>query len=136
MLVEIWTVSIIILIITYIILRGDISTKIILKSVFPTLFANNWYMTCYLLFYPVHFHPTCNPIHPSHHCLYTTTGLSVSSACYAFCQCNFEGKYLNLFAVYTPVGVNISCLTTGFSEKIKENWPQSYTTRHLKVALN
>ena len=53
MLVEIWTVSIIILIITYVLLHGDISTKIILKSVFPTLFANNWYMTCYLLFYPI-----------------------------------------------------------------------------------
>ena len=53
MLVEIWTVSIIILIITYVILHGEISTIIILKSVFPTLFANNWYMTCYLLFYPI-----------------------------------------------------------------------------------
>lgn len=28
--------------------------KLIVKSLFPTLFANNWYMTCYLLFYPIH----------------------------------------------------------------------------------
>ena len=53
MLVEIWTISIIILIVTYVILHGGISAKILLKSVFPTLFANNWYMTCYLLFYPI-----------------------------------------------------------------------------------
>lgn len=53
MLVEIWTVSIIILIVTYAILHGGISAKIIIKSIFPTLFRNNWYMTCYLLFYPI-----------------------------------------------------------------------------------
>lgn len=53
MLVEIWTVSIIILIVTYAILHGGISAKIIIKSIFPTLFGNNWYMTCYLLFYPI-----------------------------------------------------------------------------------
>lgn len=53
MLVEIWTVSIIILIITFVILHGGISTGILVKSVFPTLFCNNWYMTCYLLFYPI-----------------------------------------------------------------------------------
>lgn len=54
MLVEIWSVSVLILTITYPILHGGISTKIIIKSFFPTLFANNWYMTCYLLFYPIH----------------------------------------------------------------------------------
>lgn len=53
MLVEIWTVSIIILIVTYAILHGGISAKIIIQSIFPTLFGNNWYVTCYLLFYPI-----------------------------------------------------------------------------------
>lgn len=54
MLVEIWTVSIIILLITYGMLDGNLSKKILIKSIFPTMFANNWYMTCYLLFYPIH----------------------------------------------------------------------------------
>lgn len=54
MLSEIWIISIIILGITYIIYAGDISMKLCIKSIFPTLFANNWYMTCYLLFYPIH----------------------------------------------------------------------------------
>lgn len=54
MLLEVWIISIIILILTLILRGGDISTKIIIKSMFPNIFANNWYLTCYLLFYPIH----------------------------------------------------------------------------------
>ena len=54
MLIEVWFVSIIILAVTYVLRKGDISTEIIFHSFFPTLFANNWYLTCYLLFYPIH----------------------------------------------------------------------------------
>ena len=54
MLVEIWVISVSILIVTYLITGGSISGKLILKSFFPTLFSNNWYLTCYLLFYPIH----------------------------------------------------------------------------------
>lgn len=54
MLVEIWVISIIILVVTYIIRHGDISGKIIIESILPTTFGNNWYLTCYLLFYPIH----------------------------------------------------------------------------------
>lgn len=54
MLIEIWVISVIILIVTYIITGGNISGRVILKSLFPTLFAFNWYLTCYLLFYPIH----------------------------------------------------------------------------------
>lgn len=60
MLTEIWAVSIIILILTYVQLHGNISGKIMIMSIFPTLFCNNWYMTCYLLFYPIH--PVLNGI--------------------------------------------------------------------------
>ena len=54
MVIEIWVVSIVIFIITYIILHGNIYIEIIISSLFPTTFGNNWYMTCYLLFYPIH----------------------------------------------------------------------------------
>lgn len=60
MVIEIWVVSIVIFIITYIILHGNISIGIIISSLFPTTFGNNWYMTCYLLFYPIH--PILNSI--------------------------------------------------------------------------
>ena len=60
MVIEIWVVSIVIFIITYIILHGNISIGIVISSLFPTTFGNNWYMTCYLLFYPIH--PILNSI--------------------------------------------------------------------------
>lgn len=52
--------SFIILIISYIMLQGNISKKIIIKCLFPTFFNNNWYMTCYILFYL--FHPIFNSV--------------------------------------------------------------------------
>lgn len=58
--VEVWLVSIVILIITYIIRQGNITKTIIVKCLFPTIFSNNWYLTCYLLFYPIH--PLLNSI--------------------------------------------------------------------------
>lgn len=54
MLVEVWVISMLILIITYGTGHGDISGKIVIKSILPTIFASNWYITCYLLFYPIH----------------------------------------------------------------------------------
>ena len=54
MLLEIWSISIIILAITYLGLHIHISAKDIIKSLLPTTFGNNWYMTCYLLFYLIH----------------------------------------------------------------------------------
>lgn len=53
MLVEIWAVSVIILIVTYFLLNGGIAARNIIASIFPTLFCNNWYTTCYLIFYPL-----------------------------------------------------------------------------------
>lgn len=53
MLLDIWVISVLFLGITLLI-RGEVSGKLFLFSLFPTLFANNWYLTCYLLFYPIH----------------------------------------------------------------------------------
>lgn len=54
MLMDVWAVSIIILIVVYIIRNGNIGAKMIIEQILPTTFANNWYITCYLLFYPLH----------------------------------------------------------------------------------
>ena len=54
MLMDVWVISITILIIVCIIRGGDVSSDLILKQFFPTTFENNWYITCYLLFYPIH----------------------------------------------------------------------------------
>lgn len=50
MLLEIWSVSIVILVVVNILRTGNIAAKLMIKSLFPTTFSLNWYMTCYLLF--------------------------------------------------------------------------------------
>lgn len=54
LILEIWTISIIIMIATIICANNNIAFELIIKSLFPTTFSNNWYMTCYLIFYAVH----------------------------------------------------------------------------------
>ena len=60
MLCEIWSVSIIVLLITYRLIPQKMSTTIFIRSLFPTTFSNNWYMTCYMIFYAIH--PVLNKI--------------------------------------------------------------------------
>lgn len=53
--IDIFIISVASLLLFMIFYKGDISIKYIIKSIFPTIFANNWYMTCYimlLLLYP------------------------------------------------------------------------------------
>lgn len=54
MLMNVWVVSITILIAVYIIRGGNLPIQLIIKQILPTTFENNWYITCYLLFYPLH----------------------------------------------------------------------------------
>lgn len=54
MIMDIWVISVIILIVVYILRDGNIGIKEIIKNIFPTTCGNSWYMTCYLLFYPIH----------------------------------------------------------------------------------
>lgn len=54
MLMNVWVISITILIAVYIIRGGNLQIKLIIKQILPTTFENNWYITCYLLFYPLH----------------------------------------------------------------------------------
>lgn len=53
MLLDIWGISVLFLGITLLI-RGEVSGKLFIFSLLPTTFTNNWYLTCYLLFYPIH----------------------------------------------------------------------------------
>lgn len=60
MLIEIWVVSMLILLFSEIVARWSIPKNIVIESIFPTTFGNNWYMTCYLLFYLIH--PSLNKL--------------------------------------------------------------------------
>lgn len=51
---DVWTISVLICGVVLLVRHGSIEGKLLIKQIFPTLFANNWYMTCYLLFYPIH----------------------------------------------------------------------------------
>lgn len=42
------------MLIVFIIAGVAVNPGRIFQSIFPTIFANNWYITCYLLFYPLH----------------------------------------------------------------------------------
>jgi surface polysaccharide O-acyltransferase-like enzyme len=54
MIMDIWFISVICLMFMCIVEKFGIDAKLVLKSLFPTTFSNNWFMTCYLLFYSVH----------------------------------------------------------------------------------
>lgn len=54
MLLEVWFISVVFLVVTMIIRKGNVSSDLLLRSILPSTFENNWYITCYLIFYPIH----------------------------------------------------------------------------------
>jgi len=54
MLTDTFVISILFLIVIYAVRRGEVSGLLILKSIYPTTFSNNWYITCYLILYALH----------------------------------------------------------------------------------
>lgn len=54
MLSDIWFISVAICLIVLVLRRGRIGGELLIREFFPTLFSNNWYTTCYLLFYLIH----------------------------------------------------------------------------------
>ena len=57
---DVWLVSIIFLICIYFLRDGDIDRKLMVCQLFPTTFGTTWFITCYILFYPIH--PILNKI--------------------------------------------------------------------------
>ncbi len=54
MLLEIWVLSVVIMLMFKVFYPGNLDIKLMIKSLFPTTFSLNWYLTCYLLFYAIH----------------------------------------------------------------------------------
>ncbi len=54
MLADVWVVSVSILAVVLTCNGGHIKGTLILQSLFPTTFENNWYITCYIIFYIIH----------------------------------------------------------------------------------
>ena len=51
MLMDIWVISVLYFIIPLATKASFISKELILRTLFPTTYENNWYLTCYILFY-------------------------------------------------------------------------------------
>lgn len=60
LLMDIWMVSVLILVIVLVLGHRKLINSLILMSIFPTTFENNWYLSCYLIFYAIH--PLLNKI--------------------------------------------------------------------------
>lgn len=54
LLADVWTISILFLIAILTLRNGNVDFDLLVRSFFPTLFANNWYITCYILFMLIH----------------------------------------------------------------------------------
>ncbi len=60
MALDVWVISVIIFIATYSLGIDKMDPWVMFVQLFPNIFANNWYITCYLIFYSIH--PVLNGI--------------------------------------------------------------------------
>ena len=60
LLADMWFISFIILVIVLIHRKGNLDESLIVKSLFPFIFGNYWYVNCYIIFYAIH--PILNKI--------------------------------------------------------------------------
>lgn len=124
MLLEIWVISMFILIVMLIIRHGDISGKILLKSILPTTFAPNWYLTCYLLFYPIH--PLLNVVIQKLdklHLFRLSAALFVIYGCFAFIKNDlFFSSTIILWITIYFVMAYIQLYLKDFADSAKYNF--------------
>lgn len=82
---EVWFISVVIFFVTFLLRHGNLSWKMIITSCLPTTFTSNWYLTCYLLFYPIH--PLLNSII---HKMSKAQLFRISAVLFIlYCGCNF-----------------------------------------------
>ena len=54
MILDVWMISFCFVVVIVWLRHGNVSKGLLLKQFFPILFENNWYITCYILFYAIH----------------------------------------------------------------------------------
>lgn len=124
MLCEIWFVSMFIFVVMLIIRKGDISGEIFLNSIMPTTFASNWYLTCYLLFWPIH--PLLNVVInklDKQHLFRISTALFVIYACFNFIKKDsFFPSTIILWITIYFVMAYIQLYLKNFADSVKYNF--------------
>lgn len=121
---EIWVVSVIILLITLCNQSIPIDTKNIIRSFVPTISNNNWYLTCYILFYAVH--PFLNQIIKTMkqpQLLRTTITLSILYIGFNFLKPDlFFTSYLILWCTIYFIIAYVKIYLRDFSEHKKNSY--------------
>lgn len=123
MLSEIWFISVAFLVIMFVTRRGDISGKIIIKSLMPTTFSSNWYLTCYLLFYAIH--PLLNSViqKMSKQQLFRIS-VAMTALYFGFCfiysELFFSSYIITWIAIYFVMAY-IQLYMVDFSSSLKQN---------------
>ena len=51
--IDVWVISVLMLI-GISVFCGPVPAKLLIKSIFPTLFSNNWFITCYIIIFALH----------------------------------------------------------------------------------
>lgn len=124
MLAEVWFVSIVILIVTLIHRKGAISGDLIFHSLLPTTFNNNWYLTSYLLFYPIH--PFLNSIIQKmnkRQLFRCSAALFVLYCVIGFLKWGFFcGTTLTLWITIYFIMAYIQLYMKEFAENVRSNW--------------
>lgn len=124
MLCEIWFVSMFIFVVMLIIRKGDISGEIFLNSIMPTTFTSNWYLTCYLLFWPIH--PLLNVVInklDKQHLFRISTALFVIYACFNFIKKDsFFPSTIILWITIYFVMAYIQLYLKNFADSVKYNF--------------
>lgn len=123
MIVEVWVISIIFLISTFFPLRDQLSKKIIIKSIFPTFFSNNWYITCYVLFYAIH--PLLNSVIDKMSKKQLLRSVLALSFLYIFCNFIRSGLFFSSYLIlWTTIYFDIAFMKKylmSFADNIKAN---------------
>lgn len=117
-LMDTWLISIIFLTV-YIIAGEGISIKEVIVCIFPTIFSNNWFITCYILIYGVHsfLNIIINQISQKSYLLFLLVSFVIYSG-FAFAE---SGLF---FSSDIIIAINLYFLI-GYLKKYKSEWCNS-----------
>lgn len=104
LILNVWVISMIFLIV-YVLTGVPLKGEMIVKSFLPTLFANNWFITCYIFMYIFHpiFNKVCDNLSGKSHLLIVLGGLVYSSVTTLSEYMLFYSKLIIVMIIYFTV---------------------------------
>lgn len=123
MIMDVWFISVITLIAVYTRKHGNLDKKMITQQLFPITYNTNWYVTCYLLFYPMHrfLNMIIKKIEQKSLLKITLAMLFLHTVVNIYEYGHYFTNYLILWvAIYFAIGY-IKFYMTGMSDNIRSN---------------